>query len=138
MQKYHGQQGLTVHEAKLDAITVHVPASRISEHAPVVVDIDFDLLRRTMEKDRAVGPKGRVYFSASILVPDAGRLLTWELPFENVPQGMVRLREGDPVYDPFLSIETVLDKVRSRPTRPCRGRAEQAVSCFAGMVSARP
>ena len=106
LQKYHGQQGLTVHEAKLGAITVHVPASRISEHAPVVVDIDFDLLRRTMEKDRAVGPKGRVYFSASILVPNAGRLLTWELPFENVPQGVVRLREGDPVYDPFLSIET--------------------------------
>jgi len=106
LQNYHSEPGLTIHDAKLGAITVHVPPSHISEHDPVVVEIDFDLLRRTMERDRAVGPNGRVYFSASILVSDMGRLLIWKLPFENVPQGVVRLREGDPVYDPFLNIET--------------------------------
>ena len=109
LQKYHEEPGLIAHEAHLKALTVHVPPSEVIARDPVVVEIDFELLRQTMESDSATGTGGRVYFSTSIIVNDDTRELTWNLPFENLPQGHVQLTEGDLRYDPFLRIRLGAD-----------------------------
>lgn len=109
LQKYHEEPGLVAHEARLEALTVHVPPSEVMDREPVVIEIDFDLLRQTMERDDDAGPGGSVYFSTSIIVRDDTRELTWNLPFENLPQGHVQLTEGDPGYDPFLRIRLDVD-----------------------------
>jgi len=102
LQKYHGQAGLVVRHARIAALVVYVPPSHVVTATPLAVNIDFDQLRGTMEKTYPVGPDGRLYFSASVVVDDETREAIWELPIEAVPNGVVTLREGDFHYDQFL------------------------------------
>jgi hypothetical protein len=102
LEKYHGQKGFTVRNTRRATLSVNVPASHVISQRPLLVEIDFDHLRRTMERAYPVGADGRLYFSVAIIVhTDAGEAV-WNLPIESVPSGLVTLREGDSTYDRFL------------------------------------
>lgn len=104
LRSYHGQTGLVVQRARLETLTVQVPPSHVVSQQPLSVSIDFDHLRRTMERAFPVGVDGRLYFSVSIVVQVETREAIWRLPVEAVPNGVVSLREGDADYDRFLGV----------------------------------
>ncbi len=106
LENYHSQAGLSIRRTRLEALTVHVPPSHIVTQYPLEVAIDFDHLRRSMEKTYPVGVDGRLYFSVSIVVRAEKREAVWQLPIESVPNGLVTLREGNDQFDRFLRIAT--------------------------------
>lgn len=104
LEKYHGQKGFKVRNTRRATLSVNVPPSHVINQPPLLVEIDFDHLRQTMERTYALGPDGRLYFSVAIVVhTDAGEAV-WDLPVESVPSGLVTLREGDSRYDRFLRL----------------------------------
>jgi hypothetical protein len=103
---HHKQPGLTVTYSRLASLEVEVPPSHVRA-APVAFEVDFDQLRRTMEKTYGVGNTARIYFCATIRASSGDQHFRWGLPFEAIPSGIVTLQEGDPQYDGFLTISVV-------------------------------
>ncbi len=104
LEKYHKQKGLAVHQARLAALTVQVPASHISHQEPLSVVVDFDHIRRTVERACGAGPSDRVCFSVKMIVPLASRDAVWDLPMDSVPSGQVTIQVGDFKFDRFLQM----------------------------------
>lgn len=101
---YHKQPGLRRTAPRLAVLEVDVPPSMVQAN-PVAFEVDFDELRQVMESTYTVGNAAQVHFSATISATIGNRRFRWELPFENVPPGLVTMREGDPQFDAFLKIE---------------------------------
>ncbi len=104
LENYHGQKGFTVRCTRLATLAVDVPPSHIVTQQPLSVEIDFDHLRRSIERAHSPGSDGRLYFSVAIAVHADAREAVWELPVESVPNGKVTLREGDSKYDRYLRV----------------------------------
>jgi hypothetical protein len=104
LNKYHAQSGLVVRRARLEALTVHVSESHLDAREPMSVTVDFDQLRRVMEKPYPVGVDGRLHFAVTINAHSSTRNAVWQLPFEAVPSGVLTLTEGDERFDQYLTI----------------------------------
>ncbi len=104
LQNYHNQAGLIVNKAHIARLEVEVPISQVAQRTPLAFDVDFDLLRRTMEKAYKIQNTDRLYFSVTIHVQDNNRQYLWNFPIEAIPNKLVSLQEGDPQYDRFLTI----------------------------------
>lgn len=105
---FHGVQ-LDTGQAFVKHLTVRVPPSRIESRNPLTLEIDFDELRQTMGQAFRATPDRRVYFSVAVVVPAGERELTWHLPIETVPTGVVKLIEGDATWDRFLQVGSARD-----------------------------
>jgi len=104
LQKYHGQKGFSVKDARVECLTVEVPTSRVTSQNPLSVDIDFDELRNIMEGAFPVKANGHLYYSVTIKVNSDRGEAVWSLPIESVPSGLATLREGDSKFDGFLQL----------------------------------
>ena len=104
LQNYHKQTGLTVNGVHIAKLGVEVPISQVAQRTPLAFDVDFDLLRRTMEKACNIQSTKRLYFSVTIHVNNDNRQYVWDFPSEEIPDKLVRLQECDPSYNRFLKI----------------------------------
>lgn len=100
---HHGVSGLAASYSRLAALEVQVPASHIRS-PPVAFDIDFGALRGVMARTYSVGNTAKLFLSTTLTATIGPQELTWNIPFEFVPDGVVTIQQGDPQWDRFLSI----------------------------------
>lgn len=104
LERHHHQQGFAVQQARRATLSVQVPTAYVNGVDPLSVVIDFDHIRRTVERACGAGPSDRVCFSIRLSVPFNSQDAVWNLPMDSIPTGHVTIQAGDPKYDPFLHV----------------------------------
>ena len=103
MLPIHKQGGFTFRPLRIEALHVAVPPEQVKSTRPFEMSIDFLELRE--QTGRAFPTPGGVLACQMIIQVDEGsRILTWDFPAKLVPTTAQVLKEGDPLFDRYLTI----------------------------------
>jgi hypothetical protein len=101
LRAVHNVAGLTSREVRIVSVTVTAPGKTVDGR--VGVEIDFDDIKRQVESEFPSGGDILAY-DLTVSIEVDNRQLKWLFPSLAVPIGEKRMFEGDPEFEPYLTV----------------------------------